>query len=80
MLLAACSGDPSPALAPTLDQEDAYLDGFEEILKGTDELCQSNAELSGTVFPGFALDEVQARVLFNMLEAANYSELAASGL
>ena len=80
MLLAACSGGPPPAPTPTTDAEGAYLDGLAEILKGTDELFQSNAELSGPVFPGFAPDEVQARVLFNMLDAANYYELAASGL
>ena len=73
-LLAACTTDTTPTLTPTPDLESAYLEGLAENLQGLDELFQIYNELLGPVFPGFAPDEIQARVLFNTLEEAEFSE------
>ena len=79
-LLAACTGGPTSKPTTTPDLEGAYLEGMAEKLQGLDELFQTYNELAGPVFPRFAPDEVQARVLFNTLEEANLSERAADEL
>ena len=79
-LLAACTGGSTPASTPTSDLEGAYLEGLAENLQGLDELFQSYNELAGPVFPGFAPDEIQARVLFNALGEAKFSERSADEL
>ncbi len=73
-LLAACTIDPTPTPTPTPDQESVYSEGLAENLQGLDELFEIYSELLGPVFPGFAPDEIQARVLFNTLEEAKFSE------
>ncbi len=73
-LLAACTTDTTPTLTPTPDLESAYLEGLAENLQGLDELFQIYNELMGPVFPGFAPDEIQARILLNTLEEAEFSK------
>ena len=79
-LLAACTSGPTPTPTPTPDVEDAFFAGLAEALQGYDEAFQTFDELLGPVFPRFAPDEVQARVLFNALEEANLSKRTADEL
>ena len=79
-LLAACTGGPTPTATPTPDLEGAYLQGLAEAIQGLDEVFQTLNEMLGPVFPGFAPDEIQARVMFNALDEANISERTAEGL
>ena len=73
-LLAACTGGPTPTPTATSDLERVYFEGLAEALQELDEVFQTIDELLGPVFPRFAPDEVQARVMFNALEEANFSE------
>ena len=74
LLLAACTGSSTPTPTATTDLEGAYFEGLAEALQGLDEVFQTFDELLGPVFPRFAPDEIQARVMFNALEEANFSE------
>ena len=73
-LLVACTGGPTPTPTATPDLEGAYLEGLAEVAQGLDEVSQTFNELLGPVFPRFAPDEIQARVMFNALEEAKFSE------
>ncbi len=79
-LLAACTGGPTPAPTPQPDVEGAYLEGLTEALQELDDVFQTFDEMLGPVFPRFAPDEIQSRVLFNALEEANLSERTADEL
>ena len=74
LLLAACTGSSTPTPTATTDLEGAYFEGLAEALQGLDEAFQTFDELLGPVFPRFAPDEIQARVMFNALEEAKFSE------
>ena len=76
-LLVACTGGPTPTSTATPNLEGAYLEGLAEATQGLDEVFQTFDELLGPVFPRFAPDEIQARIMFNALEEAKFSESTA---
>ncbi len=79
-LLAACTSGTTPTPTATPDLESAYLEGLTGALQELDEVFQTFDEMLGPVFPMFAPDEIQARVLFNALEEASLSERTADEL
>ena len=79
-LLLACTSSPTPTPTPTPDPEAAYIGGLTEIAEFQDRAFQQFQDLVGPIFPHFAPDEIQARVLFKALEAVELSDTVAETL
>ena len=79
-LLLACTSSPTPTPTPMPDPEAAYIGGLTEIAEFQDQAFQQFQDLLDPVFPHFAPDEIQARVLFKALEAVELSDTVAETL
>ena len=80
LMLAACGSGATPSPAPTSDPVAAYIEGLTEARETMEESVRRFHELLGPIFPRFAPDEIQARVMFNTLEEARISETMAETL
>ena len=79
-VLLACSGGPTPEPTPAPDPVAAYVGRLTEITERARQSRRRFEDLTGPIFPRFAPDEMQAKVLFNALEQASISDTRAEML
>ncbi len=74
LLLAACSSDATSTATPTPDPETVYINGLTGPAEAASQAVERANDLLGPIFPRFAPDEIQARVLFNGLREVRFSQ------
>ena len=80
VLLAGCSSEATSTPTTTTDPETAYINELKKISAEQRQARQRFEDLVGPIFPRFAPDDMQARVLFHALGEARISETAAESL
>ena len=80
LVLLGCGSEATPTPTTSTDPETAYIDELKKIATEQRKARQRFEDLMGPIFPRFAPDDMQARVLFHALEEARISETAAESL